>query len=86
MRDYQDSVTTGQTGAGQSDPYVCMCRDASQATQIFVKEYSDSKTKYTEHDIINVLELIVDNIFVVFDGKVLQQIVGISIGTNCEPS
>ena len=31
MHDYQESVTTGQTDAGQSDPYIC--RYASQATQ-----------------------------------------------------
>ena len=48
----------------------------------FVKEHSDSKNKYTEDDIINKLEFLVDNIFVVFGGKVSQQIVGIPIGTN----
>ena len=31
------------------------------------------------------LEFLVDNIFVVFGGKVVQQIVGIPIGTNCAP-
>ena len=51
----------------------------------FVKEYSDSKIKYTEDDIINMLEFLVDNIFVVFGGKVYQQIVGIPMGTNCAP-
>ena len=51
----------------------------------FVKEYSDSKNKYTEDDIINMLEFLVDNIFVVFGGKVFQQIVGIPMGTNCAP-
>ena len=25
MRDYQESLTTGQTDAGQSDPYVPLC-------------------------------------------------------------
>ena len=25
MREYQESVTTGQTDAGQSDPYVPLC-------------------------------------------------------------
>ena len=49
----------------------------------FVKEHSDSKNKYTEDDIINTLEFLVDNIFVVFGGKVFQQIVGILMGTNC---
>ena len=51
----------------------------------FVKEHSDSKNKYTEDDIINILEFLVDNIFVVFGGKVFQQIVGIPMGTNCAP-
>ena len=32
----------------------------------FVKENSDSKIKYTEDDIINLLDFLVDNIFVVF--------------------
>ena len=51
----------------------------------FVKEHSYSKNKYTEDDIINMLEFLVDNIFVVFGGKVFQQIVGIPMGTNCTP-
>ena len=45
----------------------------------FVKEHSDSD------DIINMLEFLVDNLFVVFGGKVFQQIVGIPMGTNCAP-
>ena len=51
----------------------------------FVKEHFDSKSKYTEEDIIRMLEFLVDNIFVVFAGKVFQQIIGISMGTNCVP-
>ena len=51
----------------------------------FVKEDSDSKNKYTEDDIINEFQFLVDNIFVVFEGKVFQQIVGISMDTNCAP-
>ena len=31
------------------------------------------------------LEILVDNIFVVFGGKVFQQVVGIPMGTNCAP-
>ena len=31
------------------------------------------------------LEFLVDNIFVVFAGKVFQQTVGIPMGTNCAP-
>ena len=51
----------------------------------FVKERSDSKNKYSEDDIIEMLEFLVDNIVVVFAGKVFQQTVGISMGTNCAP-
>ena len=51
----------------------------------FVKEHSDSKNKYTEEDIIKMLEFLVDNIFVVFAGKFFQQIIGIPMGTNCAP-
>ena len=51
----------------------------------FVKEHSDSKNKYPEDDIIKILEFLVDNIFVIYAGKVFQQIVGIQMGTNCAP-
>ena len=51
----------------------------------FVKEHSDSKNKYTEDDIVNMLEFLVDNIFVVFVGMVFQHLVGIPMGTNCAP-
>ena len=46
-----------------------------------MKEHSDSKNKYTEEDIVKMLEFLVDNIFVVFAGKVFQQIIGIPMGT-----
>ena len=49
----------------------------------FVKEHSDWKDKYNEEDIFKMLEFLVDNIFVVFAGKVFQQIIGIPMGTNC---
>ena len=51
----------------------------------FVKEHSDSKNKYSEDDIIKMIEFLADNIFVVFAGKVFQQTVGIPMGTNCAP-
>ena len=50
-----------------------------------MKEHSDSKNKYTEEDIIKMLEFLVDKIFVVFVGKVSQQIIGIPMGTKCAP-
>ena len=52
----------------------------------FVKEHSDSKNKYTEEGIIKMLEFLVEKIFVVFAGKVFQQIIGIPMGTNCAPN
>ena len=51
----------------------------------FVKEHFDSKNKYSEDDIIKILEFLVDNIFVVFAGKVFQQTLCIPMGTNCAP-
>ena len=51
----------------------------------FVKNHSDSKKKYSEVDIIRMLEFLIDNIFVVFGGRVFQQTVGIPMGTNCAP-
>ena len=59
--------------------------DLGREGPYFVKEHSDSKNKYTEDDIVNMLEFLVDNIFVVFGVKVFQQIVGIPMGTNCAP-
>ena len=42
-------------------------------------EHSDSKNKFSEGD-IKMLEYLVDNILVVFAGKVFQQTVGIPMG------
>ena len=50
-----------------------------------VQEHSDSKNKYSEDDIIKMLEFLVDNIFVVFARKVFQQIVSIPMRTNYAP-
>ena len=51
----------------------------------FVKFHTDSTKKYTEDDIIRMLEFLIDNIYVVFGGRVFQQTVGIPMGTNCAP-
>ena len=51
----------------------------------FIKEHSDAKMEYTEVCFIRLLEFLVDNIFVVFARKVFQQIIGISMCTNCAP-
>ena len=51
----------------------------------FVKEYSNSNTKYTEKDIIAMVNFLIDNIFVEFGGQIFQQTIGIPMGTNCAP-
>jgi hypothetical protein len=51
----------------------------------FVKHHSDSTKKFSETDIFNMLELLIDNIFVMFGGRVFQQTVGIPKGTNSAP-
>ena len=49
------------------------------------KTHSDSTKKFSETDIINMLEFLIDNIFVIFGGRVFQQTVGMPMGTNCAP-
>ena len=49
------------------------------------KNHSDSIKMFSETDVINMLEFLIDNIFVVCDGRVFKQTVGIPIGTNCAP-
>jgi hypothetical protein len=41
--------------------------------------------KVSETDIINMLEFLIDNTFVMFGGRVFQQTVGISMAPNCAP-
>ena len=49
------------------------------------KKHSDSTKKFSETDIINMLEFLIDNIFVIFGGSVFQQTVGIPMDANCAP-
>jgi hypothetical protein len=51
----------------------------------FVKHHSDSTKKFSETDIFNMLECLIDNVFDMFDGRVFQQTVCIPMGTNCAP-
>ena len=51
----------------------------------FVKNTSNSKKKYTEEEIIKMINFLVDNIYVEFGGKIFQQTIGIPMGTNCAP-
>ena len=43
------------------------------------------KTCYSEQQVINMLEFLIDNIIVSFGGTLFQQVVGIPMGTNCAP-
>ena len=51
----------------------------------FVKTNSSCKVKYTEDDIISMVNFLIDNIFVQFGGQIYQQTIGIPMGTNCAP-
>jgi hypothetical protein len=46
------------------------------------KKTTDSTKKFSETDIINMLQFLIDNIFVIFGGRVFQQTVGIAMGTT----
>jgi len=47
--------------------------------------YFDATNKFSETDIIKMLECLIDNLFVIFGGRGFQQTVGIHMGTNCAP-
>ena len=49
------------------------------------QHHSDCTKKFSETDIFNMLELLIDNIFVMFGGRVFQKTVGIPMATNCAP-
>ena len=51
----------------------------------FVKEQSNAPQKYTEKDIICMINFLIDNIYVEFGGYIFQQNIGIPMGTNCAP-
>ena len=40
--------------------------------------------KFSETDVIKMREFLIDNIFIISGGRVIQQIVGIPMGTNCD--
>jgi hypothetical protein len=50
--------------------YIVLGRDLSYFVK---KNHSDSTNKFTETDIINMLEFLIDNIFVIFGGRIFQQ-------------
>jgi hypothetical protein len=48
-----------------------------------VKYHSDFTKKISETDIFNLFEILIDNLFAMFGGRVFQQRVDIPMGTNC---
>ena len=46
---------------------------------------TDAKHKYTDEEIIKMLNFLIDNIFVKFGGMTFKQVIGIPMGTNCAP-
>ena len=51
----------------------------------FVKSHSKSNNKYTQEEIIQMLDFLVDNIFVLFGERGFQQTICIPMGRNCAP-
>ena len=54
-------------------------------THCFVNRHSKANYKYKQDEIIQMLDFLIDNIFVLFGGRVFQQTIGIPMGTNCAP-
>ena len=49
------------------------------------KPHSESSKKFSETDIINMLDFLIDYIFAMFGGRAFQRTVGIPMGTKCAP-
>ena len=60
---------------------ILFCKKNTQKKQ--TKTTLILQRKFSEADIIDMLEFLIDNIFVIFGGRVFQQTVGIHMGTNC---
>ena len=54
-------------------------------TTYFVKEDIDSNTQFTETQIVQMLDFLIDNIFVECGGHIFQMAVVTHMGTNCAP-
>ena len=51
----------------------------------FIFFHSNAPQKYSDADVIKMLEYLIHNIFVQFGGRIFQQTIGVSMGTNCAP-
>ena len=56
-----------------------------EGTDLILLKNTHSTNKFSETDIINMLEFLIDNIFVMLGERVFQKTVGIPMGTNCAP-
>ena len=43
------------------------------------------QNKYSENDIVTMLNFLIDNIYIEFGGNIFQQVIGIPKGTNVAP-
>ena len=51
----------------------------------FVNFHSDSTKKFSQTEIISMLEFFIEHTFAMLSGRVFQQTVGIPVSTNCTP-
>ena len=51
----------------------------------FTNDPLNGDNKYTANDICKMIEFLVDNIYVRFDGQLFRQMIGIPVGTDCAP-
>ena len=49
----------------------------------FVPDHTDASQKYSDADVIKMLDNLIDNIVVAFGGWIFQQTIGIPMDTNC---
>ena len=57
----------------------------NNGSSYFVKTHSDARRKFTEDDVVRMLDFLIDNIYVECGGHIFQQVIGIPMGTNCAP-
>ena len=81
----KDLITRSFLGKNGKQCYQYLVINDKMNFTYFIKDHSDCTKKYTEDDIINMFNFLIDNIFVKFGGQVFQQSVGIPMGTNCAP-
>ena len=62
-------------------PHVKVGRNKSY----FTSDPLNGDNKYTANDICKMIEFFVDNIYVRLGGQLFRQMVGIPMGTNCDP-